>query len=303
MTQAVSPTLRFSIAGEPVEALPPCPGVYRFLGANGESLYVGKSVDIRTRVRSHFAGAEQTLRQRRMLDTTVRIDCRPTAGEAGALLLENAAIKREIPLYNRRQRSIRRLWSITLQASDGGFLQPQLDCFSLDNPDIRAAYGSYASRFHARQALDTLARAAQLCPRILDLERGRGPCFQHQIGRCHGACVGDEPAERHNARLMDALASRRLGAWPITEPVLLREVAVQPCVSQPGQEWHLLHNWMYLGTFSRPADARQGTGDTGCMFDRDTHRILRGILGRGDAQLFALDTLAPVDWPVEAMSP
>jgi hypothetical protein len=275
--------------------------VYRFLGAGGEVLYVGKSIDIRTRVRSHFSGAETT-RQRRMLAATVRIDCRPTAGEVGALLLENAAIKREVPLYNRRQRSVRRLWSITLAESAAGFLQPLPDCFSLDNPDIRAAYGSYASRFHARKALDSLARRAGLCPRALDLERGRGPCFQRQIGRCRGACVGEESPQGHNARLLDALASRRLSAWPITEPVLLREVAPKPCAGQPKREWHLLHNWMYLGTYSSPARARRGERDPGFMFDRDTHRILRGILGRGDAQLFSLDTLDPVDWPAEALA-
>lgn len=289
----------YSVCGEPVDALPRCPGVYRFLGAGDVVLYVGKSIDIRARVRSHFCGAETT-RQRRMLAATVRVDCRPTAGEAGALLLENAAIKREVPLYNRRQRSVRRLWSITLQEGPDGFLQPQPDCFSLDNPDIRAAYGSYASRFHARKALDKLARRAELCPRVLDLERGRGPCFQQQIGRCHGACVGEEPPVLHNARLLEALASRRLSAWPITAPVLLRELAQKPCPGQPKREWHLLHNWMYLGTYSSPARARRGERDPGFMFDRDTHRILRGILGRDDAQLFSLDTLAPVDWPGEA---
>lgn len=290
----------YTVAGEHVDALPRCSGVYRFLGAAGEILYVGKSIDIRTRVRSHFSGTETT-RQRRMLAATVRVDCRPTAGEAGALLLENAAIKREVPLYNRRQRSVRRLWSITLREGPHGFLQPQPDCFSLDNPDIRAAYGSYASRFHARKALDKLARSTELCPRVLGLERGRGPCFQHQIGRCHGACIGEEPTVLHNARLMDALASRRLSAWPITEPVLLREVAAKPCERQPRREWHLLHNWMYLGTYSSPAKARRGKRDPGFMFDRDTHRILRGILGRGDAQLFSLDTLEPVDWPAGAL--
>ena len=67
----------YSVCGEPVDALPRCPGVYRFLGAGDVVLYVGKSIDIRTRVRSHFSGAETT-RQRRMLAATVRVDCRPT---------------------------------------------------------------------------------------------------------------------------------------------------------------------------------------------------------------------------------
>ena len=288
----------YSVMGEAVDTLPRCPGVYRFLDAEDQVLYVGKSIDVHSRIRAHYAESSQTERQRRMLRGTVRIDCRPTAGEAGALLLENAAIKREIPLYNRRQRSVRRLWSIVLVENSLGFLQPALESFSLEGLDFRAAYGSYNSRYHARQAMDKLARREQLCPRALGLERGKGPCFQYQLGRCQGACVGSEDAASHNARLLHTLASRRLSAWPITTPVLLLEQAHAPEATQPQQEYHLLHNWMYLGTFATPEAAREAEGLTGFMFDRDTHRILRGALGRGESRLFDLDSLAPVDWPL-----
>ena len=294
---AVATTPRFTVLDEPVPVLPGCPGVYRFLDGDGKALYIGKSINIRSRVRTHLAPGGQGERQRRMLHATERVDCRPTAGEAGALLLENAAIKREIPLFNRRQRSLRRMWSITLDENSAGFLQPQVTCFPLDQPTNGTAYGSYASRYHGRKALDKLARAEALCPRVLALEKGRGPCFQHQIGRCHGACIGSESASAHNARLLAALAGRRLSAWPVTGPVLLREQAGTPCSGQPAQEWHLLHNWMYLGTFTAPDEARQATTTNACMFDRDTHRILRGILARGDVALHCPETLAPVAWP------
>ncbi len=286
----------YTLRGRPIDAPPCCPGVYRFLSAEGQALYIGKSVNLRSRLRAHLAQARQSERQHRMISATARIDCRPTAGEAGALLLENAAIKREMPLFNRRQRAIRRMWSVTLAADRAGFLQPDIRSYSLDRPDILAAYGCFASRYHARKAMDALARREQLCPRRLGLERGRGPCFQHQIGRCRGACIGLEEAPEHNRRLQSALQAQRLSAWPVTEPVLLHETAGADS-AQPASEWHLLHNWTYLGTYADPAEARDAEPDLGFMFDRDTYRILRAILRRDDVPLLHAHSLAPVEWP------
>ena len=147
-------SLQFTVAGASSESPPACPGVYRFLDQADQVLYIGKSINIRNRLRSHLAESSQTDRQRRLLHATRRIDCQPTAGEAGALLLENAAIKQQMPTFNRRQRAVRRMWSIVLEADKQGHLRPALSCFSLDNPDIRNAYGYYVNRFAARKALD-----------------------------------------------------------------------------------------------------------------------------------------------------
>lgn len=289
--------LQYTVNGSAVEAPPMCAGIYRFLDEENQVLYIGKSVNIRNRVRSHLSTSSQTVRQSRMIHAAVRIDCQPTAGEAGALLLENAAIKQQMPAFNRRQRSLRRMWSIVLDESEAGLLQPQLCCFSMSDPDIRSAYGHYANRHQARKALETLARSESLCPRVLGLESGRGACFQHQIGRCKGACVGLESHTEHNARLLYALAQRQLSAWPSDQPLVLHERAQEPLSCQPEQQWHVLHNWMYLGTFSSIESARIETYAGGFMFDRDTHRILRGILRKGPAQLCRLDSGVSVHWP------
>jgi hypothetical protein len=277
--------------------------VYRFLDDKGCVLYVGKSVDIRSRVRSHFADSNTSQRKARMVSAIRHVDCRPTAGEVGALLLENAAIKRELPLFNRRQRSIRRMWSFQLAAVDGDFLQPRLQCFSLDKPDVTATYGSYLSRYHATKALTKLARNAQLCPAVLGLERGRrGPCFQYQIRRCLGACVGEETPGQHNERLRDALDGYRLSAWPITTPVLLRESDTSGHALAPRREWHLLHNWIYMGTFENPELAAAADISDAYMFDRDTYHILRSVLSRSDIILLDAASMAPVAWARETQT-
>jgi hypothetical protein len=293
--------LRFTLSGETVDALPRCPGIYRFLDEQEQLLYIGKSVNIQNRVRSHFAPSGQGNRQRRMTHATRTVDCRPTAGEAGALLLENAAIKQEMPLFNRRQRRLRRMWSIVIEQGKCGFLEPQLCSWSVDDPSVQAAYGSFSSRRAAHNTLLELARTESLCPIRLGLERGQGPCFQFQLARCRGACVDRESAAEHNTRLLKALEAHRLSAWPITKPVLLHERATEDHGVQPLQEWHLLHNWAYLGTYRNPEQALTGNPSARFMFDRDTYHILRRVLAKSDTQLYCAATLRPIHWPANAV--
>ena len=82
------------------EELPNGPGVYRFLGNSGNTLYVGKATDVRARVRSYFYGDTRS-RIRDLLRETDRIE----AAEYGSLLeaeiAEARAIGNERPPYNR----------------------------------------------------------------------------------------------------------------------------------------------------------------------------------------------------------
>jgi len=95
---------------ELASALPNAPGVYFFYGASTLPLYIGKSVNIRTRVLSHLRAADEA----RMLQQTQRFSYQLTAGEMGALLLEAQLIKQHQPLYNHKLRRNRQLCLLQL---------------------------------------------------------------------------------------------------------------------------------------------------------------------------------------------
>ena len=286
---------RLTQAGNIIHTLPDCPGIYRFLDRNGCALYIGKSINIRSRVKTHLAEARGLSRKHRMLSETKCIDVRPTAGEIGALLLENDAIKKQAPAFNRRQRSIKKMWSYALTSGRGEFCVPTLQSYSMHKPEILANYGAYTSPSRAKKALEQATRDHGLCPRILGLEAGKGPCFNFQIGRCRGACADFESAESHNRRLKAALRFKGFSAWPVASPVLLHEVASDPSL-QPAQEWHLLHNWAYLGTFDTLELARSAKLLPGFMFDKDTYHILRRALKHHPGPILRADTLEPIEW-------
>ena len=93
-----------------LDEAPACPGVYIFLGEDGRTLYVGKSVNVRARVRSYFAlsaGPHSAPPARGLpvrlaaLAATVRgIECVATPSGAAALLLEASLVRARSPPFN-----------------------------------------------------------------------------------------------------------------------------------------------------------------------------------------------------------
>lgn len=91
--------------------MPKAAGVYVFHGEDGPlPLYVGKSVCLRTRVLDHLRTPEEA----RMLHQARRITFQRTAGDVGAQLLESHLVKRLKPIYNRRLRQVKTLYSLRL---------------------------------------------------------------------------------------------------------------------------------------------------------------------------------------------
>ena len=242
--------------------MPNRPGVYVFHGEEGDlPLYIGKSVNIRARLLSHFRNPDEAA----MLRQARRISHIRTAGEIGALLLEAQMIKRQQPLFNQRLRRNRRLCALRV----GRGVPEVVDSAAFDfatQPDL---YGLFPGRRAALDALRALADENRLCHGALGLEklaRGR-PCFRAMINRCAGACRGDESAEQHRARLLRALEALKLVCWPYPGAIGL--------VERDGDlsQVHVVRNWCYLGSVHSEAEAR-GLRTVSAGFDADGYRIL-----------------------------
>ena len=237
---------------------------------------MGKSIRIGKRVRSHYQARHSDAKEARLVSQTTRIDWTLTAGEIGALLLENRQIKTLHPLYNRRQRKTRQFWTLqpyTTPGNERTALGVKALSSEQSEPEL---YGLFSSKAIALKQLRTLVKQYSLCERVLGLERGEGRCFGYQIGRCLGACCGAEPLAHHNKRLRQALASRMLTAWPWPCSIVIEE----PNQLKPTQpDWHLVSNWAYLGTAPDIPELIQLEQRTQPdSFDLDTYFILQKAL-------------------------
>jgi DNA polymerase III subunit epsilon len=96
--------LPMNVAVEEIEALPYCPGVYYFKDKTGKVVYVGKAVNLKYRVKSHFTNNAAGKRRQEMLRNIYAIEYTTCATEMMAIVLESIEIKRLWPLYNRSQK-------------------------------------------------------------------------------------------------------------------------------------------------------------------------------------------------------
>jgi DNA polymerase-3 subunit epsilon len=269
-----------------VDDLPESPGVYLFYGENDALLYVGKSLNLRQRVLSHFAADTREYKAMRLTQAVRRIDWQRTVGELGALLLESRLVKTGQPLHNRRLRRAADLcaWQLT-HVAEGDYRPRLVGEGEVDFGRASDLYGLFATRREAVTALRKIAEAHALCPVILGLEQAGKPgraCFAQQVGKCRGACVGKEDISQHSARLMAALARLKLPSWSYPGPVGL----VERDEFLELEEVHVVDGWRYLGTARNEADLGELLEMSGqAAFDMDTYKLLKAHMGKGGLEV------------------
>jgi DNA polymerase-3 subunit epsilon len=250
------------------DELPEGPGVYRFLGADGALLYVGRGNALRSAVLAHFSDARPRRRERPTQSEVHGIEWVETAGELGALLREMHDIKTLEPGYNRRPSS--RSSACTLRVSSPSGAVDMLDLDDTEPAELETCFGLFHSRKDARKALTEIAKAKQLCLKVLGLEASEGSCLAHQLGHCKGACVGKEPLILHALRVQMALSSLKLKAWPFPGRVALIERGAMGSVDS-----HVLDHWAYLGTARCDEELQSlATSTAPRSFDPHLYRIL-----------------------------
>ena len=160
------------------DTLPHAPGVYRFLGAQGQTLYVGKASDLRNRVRSYFYG-DPRRKIRDLLRETQSVAFEPHVTMLEAEIAEARAIARELPPYNRAGKRSG-TWYLKLTTAAGGKIAPARVLKS----DGATYIGPFPSQRVVRDLIDGLRDAAAI-HRCSQPSKCSGCAFA-DIGRCSG---------------------------------------------------------------------------------------------------------------------
>ncbi len=267
------PSLPPQLAPGVLDDLPEGPGVYTFYGVNDLPIYIGKSKNLRDRIRSHFSSDYRSANDQRLSTEITRIEFEETAGELGALLRESELIKSKMPLRNHRLRRNQEASFVRLQDLNQ---PPQfLNMADVDYTDLTGLYGPFPSKGQARDSLLSLAAEHGLCWNVLKNEKHKGPCFAHQLHRCRGYCTGKESLLQHNLRLLTAIAGYRFGDWPYDGPLGI-------CETHPEHGWQRLHvfdHWLYLGTVASEDEWYElQSARSAQEFDPDMYKILNKYL-------------------------
>jgi DNA polymerase III subunit epsilon len=202
--------------------LPHGPGAYLFHDERGRVLYVGTSVDIRTRVRNYFTAAEKRSRMREMVALAARVTPVPCATALEARVREVRLIAQHAPPYNRRSRFPERApW---LKLTSEPF--PRLSVVR----EVREDGSGYLGPFHsagqaelAAGALHEAFRIRRCAPRLPRRPRaGANACLLSEIGRCDAPCVGGIDVEGYAAIVADVRRAMTSDAEGVVASTLKR---------------------------------------------------------------------------------
>lgn len=270
-----TPSLPPQLPQDALAALPEGPGVYVFYGVNDLPLYIGKSVQLKDRVRAHFSSDHMNANDLRLSQEIRRIEFEESAGELGALIREAQWIKSARPLTNRALR--RNDEAVFLEWPDPAQAPQRRNLLDLDwKADLPPGlYGPFSSRARIKALLEELAGDHGLCWHVLGVQRAvpGQACFARQLRRCRGACEGVETLAEHNGRLMPALEPWRFPPWPLEGPAVIME-------SHPERSWsawHVVDRWCHLGVARDAAqlDRLLESADSQPReFDLDVFRLL-----------------------------
>jgi DNA polymerase-3 subunit epsilon len=183
-----------------VESIPEEPGIYYFYNDRGDLIYIGKSRNLQQRISTHLSN-NTTNRAMEMRDLIADINWEATGSELIALLRESFEIKDNKPVYNRAQRRSSFQWGIYSTIDKNGYINFSfLPITSEESP-----LSVFTSREKARSKLESLVGKYNLCQKLTGLYECDGPCFQHHVGICKGACCGKETATDYNSRAVKAI--------------------------------------------------------------------------------------------------
>lgn len=185
-------------------SIPREPGVYRFLGEEGEILYVGKAKVLRNRVASYFGDRKgRAHRTRVMVKNARRIVYTIVETEADALLLENTLIKKHQPRYNVMLKDDKSYSYICVKNERF----PRIFITRRLIKNGSTYFGPYTSKYRLKIILELIKQLFPLrtCKFNLSKENIQANkfkvCLEYHIKNCMGPCEGLESELDYNKKI------------------------------------------------------------------------------------------------------
>jgi excinuclease ABC subunit C len=185
---------------EKLDNMPTKPGVYLMVDAGGIILYVGKAVNLRSRVRSYFhAAAAHSPKIQRLVASVADLDFIVTGSELEALILESNLIKRHKPRYNVRLKDDKRYPYIKITWQEDF---PRVLIVRRMEQDGARYFGPFTASWAVQQTLQTLRRTFPYltCNRTITGKDERA-CLYKDLGLCLAPCIGAASKDEYRAMI------------------------------------------------------------------------------------------------------
>lgn len=175
--------------GDILKNVPTSPGCYIYRDDKKDILYVGKAVNLRSRVRSYFRGsANHSTRIARMVHKIRDIEWLVVDSELEALVLECNLIKEHRPPYNVRMRDDKSYPYIAITKE----AYPRVIFTRNPRKASGRTFGPYTSAYAVRDTLQLLHKVFPLipCGKSWSGRAEQRPCLYYHMNQCLAPCAG-----------------------------------------------------------------------------------------------------------------
>lgn len=163
---------------ESINALPSQIGVYIFWQEE-VPLYIGKSVNIRARVKSHVQQARLSKKEAAIIEHSTHLTHLTTLSNFDALILEAKLIQKHKPKYNVLWKDDKHYLYIKITR---GERYPRILPVRRENDGLSLYFGPFRSTYMTERLLYELRKIVPFCTTKKIMKR---PCFYARIGMCN----------------------------------------------------------------------------------------------------------------------
>ncbi len=110
-----------------IDKLPGKPGVYYFHDSKDKIIYVGKAINLKKRVISHFTQNDSHHKRQNFIRNIYKVSYKQCATELEAIVLESTEIKRMWPKYNKSQKQPERKFAMYSFEDNKGYIRLAID--------------------------------------------------------------------------------------------------------------------------------------------------------------------------------
>jgi excinuclease ABC subunit C len=181
-----------SVLESKIKHLPNNPGVYQFKNDKGKVIYVGKAINLKSRVKSYFIGGNQSAKTTALVSKTHDLELIVTDNEIEALVLENNLIKEFKPRYNVNLKDDKSFPFIKVTNEPYPRIYPTRRLIR----DGSKYFGPYTSVNSMKSSLRMINQLFKIRSCKLDItqesidKKKFKVCLDYHIKKCDGPCEG-----------------------------------------------------------------------------------------------------------------
>ena len=175
---------------EKIKSVPKKPGVYLMKDTSSSVLYVGKALNLHSRIKSYFTASKSLPSKiQHLIKNVDDFDLIFTSTEQEALILENNMIKWHQPKFNARLKDDKSYPFIKINLSEEF---PQIYFTRKIIKDGSRYFGPFASAKSVRNTLNLLKKLFpyRSCTKEITGNDPK-PCLDFHIKQCMGPCIGE----------------------------------------------------------------------------------------------------------------